>query len=107
MTTIVKPYSRVYTSDRVLEDMQNQIENTFTPFTSAAILDGILYENKTLTAAVENLLEHGLGRAYRGWIITDQDQACHIYRYTSSTADAKKFLPLVSTATVNVGIWVF
>jgi hypothetical protein len=70
------------------------------------LLNGRLIESLSLSATVTNV-EHELDRDYKGWIITDLDANQTIYRDTSSTLNANKFLPLLASGAVTASIWVF
>jgi hypothetical protein len=61
----------------------------------------------SLSTATTNV-SHGLGRAWIGWMVTDIDDGVVVYRDAASTADAKFYLPLKTSAgtpTVNILVW--
>lgn len=63
-----------------------------------------------LTAGVENLIEHGLGKTVRGWRLVDIQGPAFVWRVTSPTTngyDSTKHLALGCSATVTVKIEVW
>ena len=103
----VEPFRRVYMSDFILEQLVDSVERSFLPFSANPMLDGVLLEGATLTADVENLIEHGLGRDWRGWFLTDKQTITDVVSYTSTTQSKAKFLSVVPRDTVTVGMWIF
>lgn len=61
----------------------------------------------SLTAGRENMIEHGLGRKYRGWKLVDITEPAYVWRVKSSSADKGKYLVLCSDVDVTVRIEVF
>lgn len=61
----------------------------------------------TLTAGVENWIEHGLAATVTGWRVVDISAPAMIWRVTGTTAPAGKFLALGTTATASVKIEVW
>lgn len=51
-----------------LQGVQDNVREALQPFIINPLLDGVLLENLVLNAG-ENLIEHKLGRAYRGFIL--------------------------------------
>lgn len=88
---------------RTLDDLRRIIDQ----FVRLEILDGVLIQDQTITTGSTNFITHTLGRAYRGWIVTNLDTACTIHLDETSTAARSLFLPLVASATCEADIWVF
>lgn len=87
---------------KVLSDISYETR----PHISAELLeeqgDG---DDISLTAAVENLIVHGLGRAVRGWWIADKTSPAIIWRVASPTTDGyDSTIHLVLACTENVNI---
>lgn len=70
-------------------------------------IDAELLEDVDLANGTTTLVEHKLGRAYRGWRVSDTTAAATIYRDTTSTADTTRYLPLVASAATTVSLEVF
>lgn len=68
------------------------------------ILNGQLIENVALTTSAV-LVNHKLGRAYRGWIVVDQSANASVY--STTTTLPTRFISLVASNTVTVSLWVF
>lgn len=93
--------------DRDLETLQDRIQDFLDEIYAQPGSNTIQYDNVYLTSGAQNLFEHGLGRAYRGWRIVDTDNSAIVYRDTSATDDVTKFLVLGCTANCTVSIEVF
>lgn len=98
----VQPWSRD------LVEAQSRVQRTVEPLQRKPWLSGgELIEGVSLTSAIENWLEHGLGRDVRGWFLTDIDTATHVWRVTTSDADLGKFLPLGCSYDCSIDLVVF
>ena len=102
----MEQFREINSSDRELNELQLRLRRVLAPVTGATVLDGVLIESVALSATVNNVA-HGLGRAYRGWIVTDRDANQTVYRDGTSTADPVLFLPLLAGGAVTVDLWVF
>jgi hypothetical protein len=83
--------------------LQSAIEAAFRSLDRVPLLDGRLIENIELTTT-ERKIPHNLGRKPKGYLIVDTNAAATVHR--SSESD-DRYLPLTSSATVTVKIWVF
>lgn len=106
MGNFVEKFIRHQAVDYHGNAVQDSIARSLDPITSNPIMSKNIIEGVALTTSVTNI-EHKLGRAFRGWIITDNTAAATIRRDTSSTADATKFLPLIASASTTVDVYVF
>lgn len=69
------------------------------------ILDGNMI---TVTlAAAANRINHGLGRAWSGWIVTRKNANADVYETTTLNVDTSRQIELTATGIVTVSIWVF
>jgi hypothetical protein len=101
---MLKPYDRSAGADpRTLQDRVDL-------FTSVVQkkhgLDALQWP-VSLTAGVQNVLEHGLGRDWRGWRIVDDDVGAAVFTDATATQDPKYFLVLGCDINCNVEIEVF
>lgn len=102
----LKDFRYHQTSDTDLNKVQDNL-GTFLNQLDRRLLSGLILEKAELKSAHTVNVPHMLGRAYQGWIILDQDGSAIIWRDAGSIADKTRFLPLKSSADVNVKIWVF
>ena len=86
--SFISPYVRNTTDDESIESVQNSLENSFRSVEACPLLDGHLLEGVELIQG-DNEVDHKLGRALKGWILTRQDFDTIIIclLYTSDAAD--------------------
>lgn len=99
-----KAFKKAYTTDQDLNNIQENVEEAFTPFIKNPLLDGQILSNITLTAG-DNDISHKLGRKLQGWLIVDINAVSNIYRKTSTTPTLT--LKLNSSANCIVSLYVF
>lgn len=85
-----------------LEQTQQQWSSQLNPVLANSLTNG-RFVSTTLIIGV-TVINHGLDRNERGWLITDQNAAANIYR---SQPFNDKTLVLTSDAAVTVILWVF
>lgn len=73
---------------------------------------GVLLEGLILTTGSENVINHGLPRKARGWIIVDCDQTFEDTpkRVKSSeklSSQLVLYIPASASSTVTTSVWVF
>lgn len=85
--------------------VSNSASTLVSALNSINILDGLLIEGIELdTTGIS--IEHGLGRAWRGWCLVDIDTSATVYR--ASSEDETVLIKLrASSGTPTVSIWVF
>lgn len=83
--------------------MQTAWKAALTPIIQNEINQGILLQDITLQIG-DNVINHLLTRAQKGWMITDINGVASIYR---SQPLNDRTLTLNSSAVVTVSIWVF
>jgi hypothetical protein len=94
---------------------QNHLEQVLTPITNSRIVDGVYLREVDLTASVDNLVKHKLGREPLGWVVVRKFANVTIWESltatiggSSSSYDRKKFINFqVSSTTTNVYFWIF
>jgi hypothetical protein len=89
-------------SDRVLQD---NIADALAPLTDVPLLDYVWRRDVTL-ASGSNQVPHGLGRAWRGCIVTRQNAAATISQPDTQPL-RERFLTLQATANVVVDLYLF
>lgn len=102
----LKDFKFIQAESAELNRVQDNL-GTFLNQLDRRLLSGLIVEGVALKSANTVEVAHRLGRAYQGWIILDQDGSAIIWRDAGSASDKTRFLPLKSSANVNVNIWVF
>lgn len=69
------------------------------------ILDGRLIENIALATGTRKVINHGLGRRFRGYIVVRRDAGAIIW--SEDATDESKELWLQASANVNINLWIF
>lgn len=87
--------------------VQDDLRRVISQFASLEILDGQHLTGIDIVSGSTNLINHKLGRNYRGWVVTNIDAAATVHLDETSTAPKSLHLPLVTSATCVVGLWVF
>ena len=101
----LKIFKKIGTKDKDLERVQENIDGPLRELLSKQILDGILLEGITLVNAQTNLVNHLLGRAYRGFFIVRLSAGVSIW--DSSSDRPQDFLVLNTSANCTISLWVF
>jgi len=97
---------QINVEDRLLNQIQNNIVQRVNQLIGLPILQGAFLDAVVL-ASGNNTINHLLGRALLGWIITLQNAASTIYDTQSTNTDIANTLILNSSAAVTVTIYVF
>lgn len=94
-------------SDSTIKEFQQQIARI-------PLLQGTLVEGIQLTSGETKVFSHGLGRKYKGYIVTriNKDHAqdpwdAELYLAEAESSDPAKFLYLYSNTTTLIDIWIF
>jgi hypothetical protein len=100
---IFRNLRQLYTDDRTLIQLQNNIKEMFQGLRLCPLIDGVLLDSTTLTTS-PTTIPHNLGRQPQGWLVVDINNAATVHR----TAWDTKFLTLQASAiNTTVVIWVF
>lgn len=94
------------TDDRDFQLMQSAWATAINPLLRNAALNGSLIQNVVLVTG-SNQVNHKLGRKLQGWFIVRQRAAASVYDQQDSNTSPALTLSLVSSANVNVDIYVF
>lgn len=97
---------KVQTTDRVVNQLQDNIANFIEPLGNNVLLSGIILKNVAL-AVGSNTIQHGLGRLLLGWFIVRQRASASIYDTQDTNPSPTTTLRLTSSAVVVVNIYVF
>lgn len=85
--------------------LQDRLQSLFIVLENCPLLEGRTIEDIELVSGVENKIEHGLNRVPEGWIVVDQFGPSGDITRTDELTNV--FLPLTSTSTQTVALWVF
>jgi len=88
-------------TSRAIDEVR-ELANTLA---AVELLDGRLLEDQALGNGTTTKLNHGMGRALRGYLIVRQDTAGTVHEV--SGADATRQLWLQASAAMTVSLWVF
>jgi hypothetical protein len=97
---------KVQTTDRVVNQLQDNIANFIEPMANNVLLPGIILTKVTL-AATSNTIQHKLGRLLQGWFIVRQRASASIYDTQDTNPTPTTTLRLTSSTVVTVDIYVF
>lgn len=94
------------TDDKKVELIQRDFSRVVQDLNSCPLLSG-----KQLTgiavATTPTRISHGLGRPWKGWIVTDTNQSFLVYRPASATDDPSIYLTLASSTPSTISLWVY
>ena len=82
-------------ASREFNTLQDNIEQSINPVLDSRIVDGVYLKEIDLTASVDNLIEHKLGREPLGWFVVRKFAAGDIYESLTDSSgnnyNRKKF----------------
>lgn len=99
----ITEFERLSVGDAVLDALQDRIADWSRPLVQCNLLDGTLLQSVNVGTS-QTSVAHGLSRTPVGWIITRKLGPGDVYE---AKAPDNRFLYLVSTASVEVDLWVF
>lgn len=103
---MISQFRKIRSTINDIQRVQDAVAVVFNSLLKKQILDGRLIRDKFLDSSANPIsIDHGLGKAPRGWVIVKQDADANVYESTSSTPNAT--LELNATADVTVSLWVF
>ena len=101
-------YLRYTTNNKDLEQVQDSVEKKFGELDGLEILNGRLLKDVAITHSVTNKVPHGLGRRYKGYIVTKIDEKVVVKVVPADDTAPEKFIPLtVVSYSATVDLWVF
>lgn len=100
-------FKRVKSQDRIVNQIQDNVEQVLSPLLRALISDGRLIENILIETGTPKSINHGLGRKLRGWMVTSKNSNADIWDSQSTNKLSSKTLILNSSANVIISLWVF
>ncbi len=103
----LKPFRLLGVSDAVLSRIQDAVAQAFAPLTRNLLLDSNFVTDVTLTSGADNLISHGLGRAYEGFIVTKCTADTRVWISSSANTSPDKYINLRPNVTGVVTLYVF
>lgn len=96
---------KLLASDRVLNQVQENVAQALKPLLESAIGSGRVIEDIEIVSGTPRTVEHKLGREFKGWIIVRKNTNANIWESTSTLPS--KTLILNSDANTTASIWIF
>lgn len=104
---MLKQYKKISSSDRAVNQLQENVEQVLSPIIDKEIIDGILIKDIELTTGQDNHINHLLGKTLTGYLITRQKASAIIWDSQDSNTSQSRTLILNCSANVTVSLWVF
>lgn len=99
-------FFKVNTSDKELNQIQDNLVRTLNPVIETPILGGTLLQSVALVTG-SNVINHKLGRKLIGWVVSRQRSAANIYDDQDNNSTPQLNLILVTSADVILDIYCF
>lgn len=103
---MIGKFQKITTSDRVINQIQDNITKVVNPLTNIPLNSGNLLTSVSLVSGL-NTVNHKLGRALVGWFIVRQRAAASVYDTQDTNLTPTLTLNLSSSANVIVDLFVF
>jgi hypothetical protein len=104
-------FSRVLQSDTDVTLTSDRIQEIADFIEKCPLIDGQLIEDVSLTSGFggtnDNTVSHNLGRAYKGFIITNISSSSNVYESPTINREKKNSLILRCSSNATVSLWVF
>lgn len=98
--------SRVQANESSVNRLQDQIIPAVNGLLSAPLAESVLLEDVSLFAGA-NIVNHGLGRPLRGWIVTRMRGAAMVFDTQDTNRTPARTLALQASANVSLDLMVF
>lgn len=103
----VKKFKKLNTSDKDLNQVQENVEQFSKYVLNFTPLDGVLIKDVCLQAGVSNEIKHKLGRKPLGWFIVRKRQDARIWDLQDTNPQPTKSLSIACSHAVQIDIWIF
>lgn len=100
-------FRKITLSTAALQKFQENVRSSIDSIIACPIIDGLLIENVSLTAASTTEVYHKLGRKPKGWLIVRQRGQANIWDLQDANKNKSVTLSLACSADVVVDIWIF
>jgi len=103
----MRVFRKIFTEDPLQQRLQDSIAQSFAQFEKLPQLDSVIVTNVALSGAVDNAVEHKLGREIIGWQIIRQNANAVVYESATVNTAPSSFVILRTSATCTVTILFF
>jgi hypothetical protein len=103
----MRVFRKIFTDDPLQQRLQDSIAQSFSQFEKLPQLDSVIVKDITLSAAVDNNVEHKLGREIVGWQVIRQNANAVVYESSTINTTPSSFVILRTSATCKVSILFF
>lgn len=104
---MIEDLKKVNTDQEDVRQLQDAIQHGWSQFKDIPFLTGVLLEDVVLTAATAKLIEHKLGRAWRGYLVTKRNAGVDVYHSIPTNNYPTRFIELNAASNVTIDVWVF
>ena len=94
---------KVRSDDRIINQVQDNIEQAITPIINSEIIDGLIIKDIEVLTGATLTLSHKLGRTPNGFAVIKRNANSTVW---NGLID-KKTIELNSSANVTISLWVF
>lgn len=102
---MIKALKKVGIADQNVAKFQENVVEVLQPVLLCPLLDGVLLKSVTV-ATTPTLVEHKLGREFRGFVITNKNANANVWQ-TGTNPSSRRFISLQSSTAIQVDLWVF
>lgn len=102
---MIKSFKKLFTDNRELSLVQENVESFVRPFFMIPFLDGVHLENISVSGTAADF-NHNLNRTWKGFFVTNRAADLRVYS-PSSTADKTLKITLQANTSGTVSVWVF
>lgn len=103
----LKAFRKVKVADLSVSQFQDNVANFFTQLLLNAVLSGRLIENIDVLSASVNSINHGLGRAPRGYFIVKSDADVRVWSVAANQTTPLVTLELSASANATISLYIF
>lgn len=98
----MKAFLKIFTSDKSLQRLQDNVSNAISEILRVPLLDGRLF-SQTFTASTDTIVEHKLQREPLGWIILGKNATSDVWEVSKDA----RFITLRTDQNVTITFWIF
>jgi len=100
-------FTKLYTNDAFLTRLQVHLQQLFDKLFDSPLSQGVLKEDVLVTTGQDNLISHGLGKSFQGFLVTTKNAEADVWESTTANNIPDRHIILKSSATVTCSFWFF